>query len=323
MLSILQRQAVSLEKDLKDSRQQVLTHKVEIEGQKESLKERDSRIETLEIELEALRNQQSELLLSEPEAALDDDGDDAEGAADGASSLSDEELARLRALVEALGKTLEQKGRKLTLTELRAQTSEIQFLTAHSNHLKQVASYRERLHLMSLELRRLRDLLKAQQKGGQAAADDNSTTTTGSSSHSSSGANAANAAASDDGARDKERNARLAELELELKRARLELSEQRAATARRDEQITFLMQVHDASAQCDWVTAGAQDTTIPDEALRWAQADWASGPPASGPPAGGGGGGGGGAPPYGAPRGSGGAGAGGVNLQSKRGDATS
>ena len=42
-------------------------------------------------------------------------------------------------------------------------------------------------------------------------------------------------------------------------RLRLALREERAAGARRDEQIAFLTQVHDASQKYDWETAGARD----------------------------------------------------------------
>ena len=56
MLSILQRQAKHLEKELNDTRQNLLERSRELDGEKSRVTERDERIETLEIEIDALRN---------------------------------------------------------------------------------------------------------------------------------------------------------------------------------------------------------------------------------------------------------------------------
>ena len=229
MLSILQRQAKHLEKELNDTRQNLLERSRELDGEKSRVTERDERIETLEIEIDALRNRPR--ASPKKRAASEPDGAPADADADDAP-LSDEELEQLRALVKQLNASLEKKGRKLTHAELRANTYEIQMLAQKSAHMQQVDHLRERLRALERELQRLRDAARE-----QAGAD---------------GADA------------------------ELARLRLALREERAAGARRDEQIAFLTHVHDASQKYDWETAGARDATIPDGALEWARGAAAS-----------------------------------------------
>lgn len=49
----------------------------------------------------------------------------------------------------------------------------------------------------------------------------------------------------------------------ELASSAVEVTELRAGNARRDEQISFLMQVHDASQECEWVPVSARGATAP------------------------------------------------------------
>ena len=49
----------------------------------------------------------------------------------------------------------------------------------------------------------------------------------------------------------------------DLASSAVEVTELRAGNARRDEQISFLMQVHDASQECEWVPVGAGGAAAP------------------------------------------------------------
>ena len=146
MLSILQRQAKHLEKELNDTRQNLLERSRALDGEKSRVTERDERIETLEIEIDALRNRPR--ASPKKRAASEPDGAPADADADDAP-LSDEELEQLRALVKQLNASLEKKGRKLTHAELRANTYEIQMLAQKSAHMQQVDHLRERLRARS------------------------------------------------------------------------------------------------------------------------------------------------------------------------------
>jgi len=209
MLSILQRQAKILEKELKDKQNECLALR---QGERELqavVEAKSCRIDVLEADLAALR-QQLAAELHEP--SLDAASAATAPAPPKEAVLTEGELGSLQSSLSDLAAKLSSCEGKLTIAELRASMIGLEKAT-------QALSHRGHVHRLEASLEAVRgDLARARK--AQAGADG---------------------------------------LALQLAQASSDLG-------RRDEQLAFLMEVHDASSSYDW-TGGAN--RVPSSEALW------------------------------------------------------
>ena len=193
MLSILQRQAKLLEKELKDKQKECLELNQTTRELQGMVATRDSRIEVLEAELAALQGNVEREEDSEP--------GEAENIAE--KHLDSGELDDLRKSLGELTDKLDSCEGKLTFAELRASVLALQKTTAELTHMGVVRSLKASLTTCQSDLVAAR---KAQR---------------------------------------------------EDEAMQLELTQAKSDLIRRDEQLEFLMHVHEASSSYEWVGGGS------------------------------------------------------------------
>jgi DNA repair exonuclease SbcCD ATPase subunit len=198
MLSILQKQAKLLEKELKDKQKEVLTLNQEARELRSVVDTRELRIEVLEAELRALR-----------EAAPADTlpSGDPNPARPPESMLGSSEFDALKTLVADLVEKLGSCEGKLSFAELRASMMSLQKATQEVSHMGALRKLESSLEAAKAEIQSLR----ASQRNHEGLS--------------------------------------------------LELAQVQDDVRRRNEQLEFLMHVHEASAGYDWVNSNGATTS--------------------------------------------------------------
>uniref|UniRef100_A0A7S1SGA5 RanBP2-type domain-containing protein n=1 Tax=Alexandrium catenella TaxID=2925 RepID=A0A7S1SGA5_ALECA len=217
MLSVLRRQNEKLEKELKDVRLDLNRLKREHAGCDAAISQKSDRIAELEKELEAARADALPPPEPPPPPATSPSPEPPAGPA---AAEADEFRRKLNALTEELGST----SRKLSLVELRKSLLELQALTSRSEHDKEVEELKAKLQ-------------KARKDHNKEATELNS----------------ALAELRREAADLRQKESDSATIVEELLDAKTVIDELQKDVSRRDEQIEFLMQVHDASQDVEWV----------------------------------------------------------------------
>lgn len=229
MLSILRRQSVTLERELIEARQALEPLKRAVAEHEAVVAAKDERIKELENELRK-RQPLDEVVLCRACGKAADAAEAADDAAASAGPWAGSSLGQVapppKAVPDALSidtvcKSLDELKKRLRKTESKLTSAELEKSLAELQLLTQTSKLRRDL-TRDLETTRTLAKAAAEKAAAELAA-----------------ARAAERVAKDEAAAQQ-----------------VLIAELRAGVKRRDEQVEFLMQVHDASQECEWVPVG-------------------------------------------------------------------